>query len=222
MVSCGVAVALISSFLEVGSEDAAAACGILQVLGDQPTDAGPLCAAQLCRPTSVSGVRPQALRPHHLGFTQPRALGREVSDEFAVPLCRGHHRAVASLSRRARVVAARPALSRSRLPAGSGKRRADWARGGLHDRQYLRRQHRQLVCAIKAPVPVRTRDGLAPLHLHCRRRCWRCHAIGPLVYGRSAFSSQPKVVLVPDRPLRQKTDRLAHIMRSDGTSLRFV
>jgi hypothetical protein len=32
--------------------------------------------------------------PHQLGFTQPRALGRKVSDEFAVPLCRGHHRAV--------------------------------------------------------------------------------------------------------------------------------
>jgi len=32
--------------------------------------------------------------PHHLGFTQPRALGRKVSDEFAVPLCRGDHRAV--------------------------------------------------------------------------------------------------------------------------------
>ena len=32
--------------------------------------------------------------PHHLGFTQPRALGRKVSDEYAVPLCRGHHRAV--------------------------------------------------------------------------------------------------------------------------------
>jgi ERF superfamily protein len=32
--------------------------------------------------------------PHHLGFAQPRALGRKVSDEFAVPLCRGHHHAV--------------------------------------------------------------------------------------------------------------------------------
>jgi len=32
--------------------------------------------------------------PHHLGFTQPRALSRKVSDEFAVPLCRGHHRSV--------------------------------------------------------------------------------------------------------------------------------
>jgi len=31
---------------------------------------------------------------HHLGFVQPRALGRKASDEFAVPLCRIHHRAV--------------------------------------------------------------------------------------------------------------------------------
>ena len=30
--------------------------------------------------------------PHHLTFTQPRALGRRVSDEFIVPVCRGHHR----------------------------------------------------------------------------------------------------------------------------------
>jgi hypothetical protein len=30
--------------------------------------------------------------PHHLKFAQPRALGRKVSDEFTVPLCREHHR----------------------------------------------------------------------------------------------------------------------------------
>jgi hypothetical protein len=29
---------------------------------------------------------------HHLKFAQPRALGRKVSDEFTVPLCREHHR----------------------------------------------------------------------------------------------------------------------------------
>jgi ERF superfamily len=29
---------------------------------------------------------------HHLRFTQLRALGRKVSDEFTVPLCRTHHR----------------------------------------------------------------------------------------------------------------------------------
>lgn len=31
---------------------------------------------------------------HHLRFAQSRALGRKVSDEFVVPLCRGHHREV--------------------------------------------------------------------------------------------------------------------------------
>ena len=30
--------------------------------------------------------------PHHLTFTQPRALGHRVSDEFIVPVCRVHHR----------------------------------------------------------------------------------------------------------------------------------
>jgi hypothetical protein len=29
---------------------------------------------------------------HHLRFAQPRALGRKVSDEFTVPVCRLHHR----------------------------------------------------------------------------------------------------------------------------------
>jgi hypothetical protein len=29
---------------------------------------------------------------HHLRFAQNRALSRKVSDEFTVPLCRGHHR----------------------------------------------------------------------------------------------------------------------------------
>jgi hypothetical protein len=32
--------------------------------------------------------------PHHLRSAQPRALGRKVSDEFTVPLCRIHHREV--------------------------------------------------------------------------------------------------------------------------------
>lgn len=31
---------------------------------------------------------------HHLRFAQSRAIGRKVSDEFTVPLCRGHHRQV--------------------------------------------------------------------------------------------------------------------------------
>jgi hypothetical protein len=36
--------------------------------------------------------------PHHLSFMQPRAMGRKVSDEYVVPLCRIHHRAVHRVS----------------------------------------------------------------------------------------------------------------------------
>jgi len=43
------------------------------------------------QPCLVCGRRPSD--PHHLRYMQPRALGRKASDEFAVPLCRGHHRA---------------------------------------------------------------------------------------------------------------------------------
>lgn len=42
------------------------------------------------QPCLVCGRQPSD--PHHLRFAQPRALGRKVSDEFTVPLCRGHHR----------------------------------------------------------------------------------------------------------------------------------
>ena len=44
------------------------------------------------QPCLVCGRRPSD--PHHLRFAQSRALGRKVSDEFTVPLCRGHHREV--------------------------------------------------------------------------------------------------------------------------------
>ena len=36
----------------------------------------------------------QPADPHHLRFVQSRALSRRASDEFTVPLCRGHHREV--------------------------------------------------------------------------------------------------------------------------------
>ena len=42
------------------------------------------------QPCLVCGRQP--CDPHHLRFAQPRALGLKVSDEFTVPLCRGHHR----------------------------------------------------------------------------------------------------------------------------------
>jgi ERF superfamily len=44
------------------------------------------------QPCLVCGRRP--CDPHHLRFAQSRALGRKVSDEFTVPLCRAHHREV--------------------------------------------------------------------------------------------------------------------------------
>jgi hypothetical protein len=43
-------------------------------------------------PCLICGRRPSDA--HHLRNTQSRALGRKVSDEFTVPLCRGHHREV--------------------------------------------------------------------------------------------------------------------------------
>jgi hypothetical protein len=42
------------------------------------------------QPCTVCGRQP--CEAHHLRFAQPRALGRRVSDEFTVPLCRVHHR----------------------------------------------------------------------------------------------------------------------------------
>jgi hypothetical protein len=42
------------------------------------------------KPCLVCGRHPADA--HHLRFAQPRALGRKLSDEFTVPLCRIHHR----------------------------------------------------------------------------------------------------------------------------------
>jgi DNA recombination protein Rad52 len=42
------------------------------------------------QPCLVCGRQP--CDPHHLRFAQPRGIGLKVSDEFTVPLCRGHHR----------------------------------------------------------------------------------------------------------------------------------
>jgi hypothetical protein len=44
------------------------------------------------QPCLICGRRPADA--HHLRFAQHPALGRKVSDEFTVPLCRGHHREV--------------------------------------------------------------------------------------------------------------------------------
>jgi hypothetical protein len=44
------------------------------------------------QPCLICGRQPSDT--HHLRFAQTRALGRKVSDEFTVPLCRGHHREI--------------------------------------------------------------------------------------------------------------------------------
>ena len=63
-----------------------------------------------------------------MSFMQPRALGRKVSDEYVVPLCRIHHRAVHRVSDEQvwwtqqgvdPVVVARSLWTSTRLNAGS-------------------------------------------------------------------------------------------------------
>jgi len=54
-------------------------------------------ASQACL---VCGRKP--CEAHHLRFAQPRALGRKVSDEFTVPLCRLHHRKLHAFGSEAR------------------------------------------------------------------------------------------------------------------------
>ena len=44
------------------------------------------------QPCLLCGRRPSD--PHHLRFAQSSVLGRKVSDEFTVPVCRAHHREI--------------------------------------------------------------------------------------------------------------------------------
>jgi hypothetical protein len=48
------------------------------------------CKFVTAQPCVVCGRTPS--EAHHLRFAQPRALGRKVSDEYTVPVCRLHHR----------------------------------------------------------------------------------------------------------------------------------
>ncbi|MBV8440334.1 MAG: ERF family protein [Hyphomicrobiales bacterium] len=48
------------------------------------------CKFVACQPCIVCGRTPS--EAHHIRFAQPRALGRKVSDEYTVPVCRLHHR----------------------------------------------------------------------------------------------------------------------------------
>ncbi len=48
------------------------------------------CKYVAAQPCTVCGRMPS--EAHHIRFAQPRALGRKVSDEYTVPVCRLHHR----------------------------------------------------------------------------------------------------------------------------------
>jgi ERF superfamily len=48
------------------------------------------CKFVASQPCIVCGRTPS--EAHHIRFAQPRALGRKVSDEYTVPVCRVHHR----------------------------------------------------------------------------------------------------------------------------------
>ena len=48
------------------------------------------CRYVTTQPCVVCGRTPT--EAHHIRFTQPRALGRKVSDEYTIPVCRLHHR----------------------------------------------------------------------------------------------------------------------------------
>jgi ERF superfamily len=48
------------------------------------------CRFVATQPCVVCGRTPA--EAHHVRFAQPRALGRKVSDEYTVPVCRVHHR----------------------------------------------------------------------------------------------------------------------------------
>lgn len=76
------------------AQEAGAADGTVIALIDRPRrlrdrDHLRMVAAEACL---VCGRRP--CQAHHLRFAQPRAMSLKVSDEWAVPLCVTHHRAL--------------------------------------------------------------------------------------------------------------------------------
>jgi hypothetical protein len=78
--------------------------------------------------------------PHHLRFMQPRALGRKVSDEFVVPLCRTHHR---ELHR-------------------SGDERSWWKSAGMDPVRTARKLWNKTRCVSRVRSPAKAADARAP------------------------------------------------------------
>ena len=95
--------------------------------------------------------------PHHLRYLQPRALGRKASDEFVVPLCRSHHRAVhragdgGSGGRR-------PASTPSRSPVSCGDKP-----GSMIRKSITRRVSRRTRRLDQLPRPLTVRGIRGPI-----------------------------------------------------------
>jgi hypothetical protein len=91
---------------KLGSEPEASAPSSPEVQPDLPSSGSATQVTPLTRPirwrskAHLSFVASQPCLvcknspcdPHHLKVARPRSLGRKVSDEFTVPLCRRHHR----------------------------------------------------------------------------------------------------------------------------------
>ena len=101
------------------------------------------------QPCLICGRKPAD--SHHIRFTQQRALGRKVSDEFTVPLCRGHYRAVHPLATR-RAGGKKPALIRPQPLVRCGSNPTLFRRDG---KLKTPKAH------APKPLTVDTRDSLA-------------------------------------------------------------
>jgi hypothetical protein len=111
---------------------------------------------------------------HHLRFAQPRALGRRVSDEFAVPLCRIHHRFLHSRGDEAAwweavkfdpVIVARQLWEQTRLNEAPGNQGS--ARSCEHPRLNETPSHRGISTSLPAatsPPNPNTKDGISDQH----------------------------------------------------------
>jgi len=101
------------------------------------------------QPCLLCGRRPSDA--HHLRFAQPRALGRRVSDEFAVPLCRTHHRV---LHRRGDEAAWWNELKLDPVAVA----RTLWEHSRLNEAPV----HRRIGTSIAAPAATMVREPEAP------------------------------------------------------------
>ena len=104
------------------------------------------------QPCVVCGRTPSDA--HHLRFAEPRALGCKVSDEFTVPLCRSHHRALHEAGATNAPGGTTPPLTRCPSPGTFGVSAVDQQR-------------------LNAPRPQIAQETAMPRSRklpHCRRR----------------------------------------------------